>query len=191
MTERLSLGPEPVPVKLRVEDYLLLDQSGAFDGYAKTELIEGEVFCVSAQHLAHARIKSRLLLRLAEALGRLGSGLEAIVEVSIAMPPINVPQPDIVLTDQAEGEGLMTLRSARLIVEVADATLRTDLKRKAVIYARHGVPEYWVVDVEGRQVHQLWSPRGEAYTERRLVAFGEPIQSATLTGLVVETHDVG
>jgi len=32
-------------VKLRVEDYLLLDESGAFDAYRKTELIEGK--CIS------------------------------------------------------------------------------------------------------------------------------------------------
>jgi len=190
MTEQSSLGPDHVPIKLRVEDFLLLDESGAFDGYAKTELIEGELFFMNAQHVAHARIKSRLHLRLAEALNQLSGGLEAIVEVSIAMPPINVPLPDIVVTDQAEGEGLMTLESTRLIVEVADTTLKTDLKRKAAIYARHGVPEYWVVDVRGREIHQLWSPRDEAYSERRLIAFGKPIASTTILDLVVETDGI-
>ncbi len=190
MTEQSSLGPDHVPIKLRVEDFLLLDESGAFDGYAKTELIEGELFFVNPQHRPHARIKSRLLVHLAEALKRMSGGLETLVEVSVAMPPINVPMPDIVVTDQAEGEGLMPLESARLIVEVADASLRTDLNRKAAIYARHGVPEYWVVDVRGREIHQLWSPRDKAYSERRLIAFGEPIASATIADLVVETDGI-
>ena len=41
MTEMVPLTTVPLPVKLRVEDYLLLDGSGAFDGYGKTELLDG------------------------------------------------------------------------------------------------------------------------------------------------------
>lgn len=179
-----------MPIKLRVEDYLLLDESGAFDGYAKTELIEGELYFMSPLHLPHARIQSRLFLRLAGALGAVGRGMEALVAGSVSMPPINVPEPDIVVTDQPEGEGLIRFESARLIIEVADTTLKTDLKRKATIYARHEIPEYWVVDVKDRKIHQLWAPRDEAYTERRLVAFGERIVAATIPDLVVETDGI-
>ena len=60
MTEMVPLTTVPLPVKLRVEDYLLLDGSGAFDGYGKTELLDGEVVYMNAQHRPHARIKSRL-----------------------------------------------------------------------------------------------------------------------------------
>jgi Uma2 family endonuclease len=187
MTEQSSLGPDHVPIKLRVEDFLLLDESGAFDGYAKTQLIEGELFFTNPRHRPHARIKTHLLMLLAEALKRMGGGLETLVEVSVAMPPINVPLPDIVVTDDARGEGPMPLESARLIVEVADASLGTDLNRKAAIYARHRIAEYWVVDVRGREIHQFWSPREERYSERRVIAFGEPIASATIAGLTVET----
>lgn len=42
MTEQLPLNTSPLRVKLRIEDYLLLDRAGAFDAYAKTELIEGK-----------------------------------------------------------------------------------------------------------------------------------------------------
>ncbi len=114
-----------MPVKLRLEDYLLLDESGAFDAYAKTELIEGEIFFMNAQHRPHARIKTRLLVLIAEALK--GMELEAIVEGSVAIPPINVPEPDIVVTSEAEGTGLIPLDSVRLIVELADANARDRL----------------------------------------------------------------
>ena len=186
MTEQLPLNIAPLPVKLRIEDYLLLDESGAFDAYRKTELIEGEVFFMNARHRPHARIKSRLHVLLAEALRSLG-GLEAIVEGSIAIPPINVPEPDIVVTSEAEGTGLIPLKSVRLIVEVADATLETDLSVKAAIYARHHVPEYWVVNVRAGLIHQMWAPAGEAYAERREVAFGATLEAATIDGLAVQT----
>ena len=191
MTEQLPLNTKPLPVKLRLDDYLLLDASGAFAEYQKTELIEGELFFMNAQHRPHARIKSRLYRLLANALDSVGSGLEAIVEGSVAIPPINAPEPDIVVTDRAEGEGLIPRESVRLIIEVADTTLETDLIRKAAVYARHVIPEYWVVDVKGRTIHQLWAPTGEAYAEQHEVAFGARVQAKTIAGLAVETGDIG
>lgn len=188
MTEHQPLNTAPLPVKLRVEDYMLLDGSGAFEAYNKTELIEGEVYFMNAQHRPHARVKSRLMVALADALK--GTDLEAVVEGSVEVPPHNVPEPDIVVTSEPEGEGLIPLRSVRLIVEVSDSTLKTDLSVKAAIYAREAVPEYWVVDVNARVIHQMWAPQGEAYVERRKVAFGERVAAATVEGLVVETAGV-
>jgi Uma2 family endonuclease len=191
MTDAPPLTIEWKPVKLRVEDYLMLDGAGAFDAYGRTELIEGEVVYMNAQHRPDARIKSRLHVLLANALAGRTDGLEALVEGSVAMPPHNVPEPDIAVTAEPEGKGLIPLASLALIIEVADATLRNDLGRKAKIYAREGVPEYWVVDVKGATIHQLWQPEGEAYTERREVPFGTPVAAATVAGLTIETGNLG
>ena len=187
MTELLPLNTSPLPVKLRVADYLLLDESGAFDAYRKTELIEGDVYFMNAQHRPHARIKSRLHVLLAAALTGSDMGMEAVVEGSIEIPPNNAPEPDIVLTSEADGEGLIPLVSVRLIVEVSDTTLLFDLNEKARVYANAGIPEYWVVDVNGRVIQQLWSPDGDSYADRRTIAFGHPISAASLPDLTVET----
>ncbi|WP_333467846.1 Uma2 family endonuclease [Microcoleus sp. herbarium12] len=40
-----------------------------------------------------------------------------------------------------------------LIVEVADTTLRTDCGIKPKIYAESGIADYWVLDVNNRQLH--------------------------------------
>lgn len=187
MTELLPLNNAHLPVRLRLEDYLRLDDAGAFADYRKTELIDGEIFFMNAQHRPHAAIKSRLFRQLANALDAHGKGWEAIVEGSIAIPPHNSPEPDIVVTSDPDGKGLIPLESVKLIVEVSDATLAFDMKRKLPMYARNGVPEYWVVDVEGRVIHQMWAPDGEGFTGRRAVAFREAITAETIAGLVVET----
>ncbi|MFA6115066.1 MAG: Uma2 family endonuclease [Sphingomonas sp.] len=188
MTELLPLNISPLPVKLRVEDYLLLDDAGAFDAYRKTELIGGDVYFMNAQHRPHARIKSRLHVLLAGALAQTNPGIEAVVEGSVAIPPTNAPEPDIVLTMEAEGDGLIPLASVRLIIEVSDATLAFDLEEKLCIYAAAGVPEYWVADVNAKVIHQMWHPRGDTYAERRATAFGNPIEAASIAGLVIETN---
>ena len=167
----------PHKVKLTIDDFL------ALDGYAKSELIEGDVYCTNAQHTRHGRVKSRLFLALASALNT--EGLEAFVETSVAIPPHSVPEPDLLVTSQPEGDGLMPLAAVRLAIEVADATLKIDLGRKAMLYARAGIPEYWVVDVAGGNVHQLWSPGDAGYAERRTVPLGSTIEAATIPGLIV------
>lgn len=187
MTRAIPLTNQWRRVKLRVEDYLALDGAGAFDDYGRTELIEGEVVYMNAQHRPHARIQTRLLILLAAELADREGTLEALIEGSVAMPPHNVPEPDIAITAEPEGEGLIPLSSLALIVEVADTTLRTDLGRKKKIYAREGVPEYWVVDVRKAVFHQMWKPVDGAYTETRETPFGERIDSATIEGLSIAT----
>jgi Uma2 family endonuclease len=187
MTEHLPLNTEPLPVKLRIEDYLLLDRSGAFDAYAKTELIEGEIYFMNAQHRPHALAKMELYDALRDRLREMKSSLRPIVEASIAIPERSAPEPDIVLTSEPLGEGLIPLASVALIVEVSDTTLASDLGRKAMLYARHGIPEYWVADLESGLMHQMWSPQAETYRERRKVRFGEVIEAVTIDGLAVET----
>lgn len=187
MAEAIPITNEWRPVKLRVEDYLTLDELGAFDGYGKTELIEGEIVYMNAQHRPHARVKSRLFRIIADTLEESDSAFEALVEGAVSMPPHNVPEPDIALTAEPEGNGLIPLASLALVIEVADTTLAHDLGRKQRIYARAGVPEYWVVDVNREVIHQLWSPAGEAYSERREVAFGTAIEAAAIAALRIET----
>ncbi len=187
MTEQLPLNIAQLHVKLRVEDYLLLDDAGAFDSYRKTELIGGEIYFMNAQHRPHARMKTRLAIQIAEVLRRLDLGLEAIVEGSISIPPHDVPEPDIVVTSEPEGEGLIPLASVRLIVEVSDATVQFDLTRKAKLYACNNVSEYWVIDVNAGVVHQMWAPAAEDYTERQQVPFGQIIHAVTISDLRVDT----
>jgi Uma2 family endonuclease len=190
MTELASLVTTPTLVPLTIEDYLRLDDAGAFADYGKTELIEGQVYYMNAQHRPHARIKSRLHVSLAMALKVKGSELEAIIEASIAVPPHNVPEPDIVLTDAADGDGLVPLESVKLVVEVSETTLHNDLHRKATIYATHGIPEYWVVDVSGRAIHRLWSATQGEYAKRDIAPFGAALSSVTIAGLTVPTDDL-
>lgn len=161
----------PQTYKLTVADYLALDERGAFQGL-RTELIEGEIIVMNPQYRPHARVKMALYDALRDALLPPGSELRPLVEVSVGLSPTSLPDPDILVTSEPVGEGPVPIASVRLLVEVADTSLKLDLGRKAALYARHGVPEYWVADVNGRVIHQLWAPAGEAFAERREVAFG-------------------
>ena len=186
MTAQDLLKP-PAKYKLKVADYLTLHRSGAFEGM-RTELIEGEIIVMNPQARPHMFVKDELAYRLRRALEGIGSDLFVGTEGSVEFDSESLPQPDIVLTSAPRGEGFIPLASVALVVEVSVTSLDYDLKRKRAFYARHGVPEYWVVDVNGDVIHQMWAPEGEAYAERREVKFGEPIEVATIEGLAVETQ---
>ncbi|MBX9814545.1 MAG: hypothetical protein A4S12_11160 [Proteobacteria bacterium SG_bin5] len=190
MTELSPLATVPHPVKLRIEDFVLLDQAGAFSDYAKSELIEGEILVMNAQHRPHARVKTRLIIAFAGALRGIDTSLEVLGEASVAIPGHSLPEPDIVLTSEPQGSGFIPLPSVALVVEVADTTLAHDLQRKARLYARAAIAEYWVADVEGRILHQLWMPETEGYAANRQWPFGGCVRAETIDGLAIDTSSL-
>jgi Uma2 family endonuclease len=178
--------PAPGKYRLRIEDYLTLDASGAFAG-ARTELVEGEVIVMSPQYRPHGMVKMELYDQLRDALRAVGSPLRPVIEFSLTIDGHSLPEPDIMLTSEPMGEGAVPLASVALVIEVAGPTLASDLSTKARLYAAAGIPEYWVADVEGKVIQQLWAPEDEAYAQRREVAFGARIEAVTVAGLVAET----
>ena len=175
----------PHPVKLTVDDFVLLEQSGAFDRYAKSELIDGTIYVVNSQFSEHMAVKNNLYHRLADACDRLD--LQAWSEGSVDMSPDSLPEPDLLVTSVRPTKGYVRLSTVVLLGEVADSSLSSDMGINAALYAAKGVPEYWVADVQGRAVHQLWNPGPEGYRQRRTVPFGDRLEAATIAGLAVGT----
>jgi Uma2 family endonuclease len=181
----------PRKVKLTIADFLRLNDSGAFDDYSKTELIDGEIVALNSQFTGHARFKTRMSHRLQDVLDLMMPDYLAMVEVAVAIPPSGLPEPDVVVTDFSEtGRVPVPVESIALIVEISDTTLRFDLGKKAKLYAAAGVPEYWVADLQGGKMHQMWAPAGKDYTKRREVPFGDRVEAVTIAGLGVETQGI-
>lgn len=179
---------EPRPVKLTIDDFLRLDETDAFRDYAKTELIEGVIFAMNAQFSAHAHAKTLLLRRLADAVDKLMPGYVTWSEVSVAIPPGNLPEPDLVVTNfRPSPRAPVPAETVALVVEVADTTAAFDLRQKAGVYARAGIAEYWVVDLDGGAIRQLWEPGSEGYGRHKNIELGDPIEATTIPGLAIET----
>ena len=52
------------------------------------------------------------------------------------------------------------------MVFFSDSTLRYDLVKRASLYAVHGIPEYWVFDLQHDRVWRHRAPGGREYTQR-------------------------
>ena len=176
----------PGKYRLQVADYELLVEAGVFSGH-KTELIEGEVIVVSPKFRPHGMVKMRLYDALRDRLLAIASPCRPVVEFSLALSSSSMPDPDIMLTTEPEGPKAVPLASVTLIIEVADTSLADDLGKKSVLYGRAGVPGYWVADVNGRAIHQMWSPEPDGYARRATTPFSETITAVTIPGLTIAT----
>lgn len=187
MAAQLPLSTSPQPARLTARDFWLLADAGAFAGFVKTELIEGELRVVNAVHSRHARVHAMLTVEIGIALKASGSALVLLSTPSVNLSDTSVPEPDIALALRAD-EKVLSGPDMVLAIEISDTTLAEDLGRKMRLYAAHGVPEYWVADVEGGVIHQFWGPGAEGYAERREAALGGHVEALTITGLAVETQ---
>jgi Uma2 family endonuclease len=94
---------------------------------------------------------------------------------SLRLTRSTLAEPDILVARQAaiqiSPEGFLALAPADilLLVEVSDTTLSFDLGRKALLYARHGVADYWVVDAKTRETHVHRGPGPDGYASVTLI----------------------
>jgi Uma2 family endonuclease len=169
------------------DEFDLMARRGDFARRSHVELLDGMIYEMNAQYVRHARIKSKLALLLSMALAS-KNDIEVIGEVSVKINARSVPMPDIVIARRFAADDFVPAENVLLLVEIADSTLRTDLGHKRKLYAAAGVPEYWVVDVEGKIIHQHAQPEGDIYGQLLQVKFGEPIQALTINTLMIETE---
>ena len=188
MTVELATHPK---VKLRVEDFDLLAMNGGLEGLERTELLDGDIYLMSPQYLPHGTAKALFYEALLDWKRVHRPELSLLSEVSVAMPPNDEPMPDVILCDTPQGDKGIPVQTVHLLIEIADASRQCDMGYKKHLYARQGVPEYWVVDIDKRKVWRFFAPGAGGYGAETEVSFGETLHAATLEGLAVETAGLG
>ena len=81
--------------------------------------------------------------------------------------------------------GHPTAADVLLLVEVADSSLAYDRGPKLALYAHHGVPEVWIVDLRRPGVEVCREPGAEGYAERRRLTAGVAMPTL-VPGLAIE-----
>ena len=187
---RAAKRTSPQEAKLTIDELLLLDREWSkSDRFHSTELIGGRIYHTPARYVPRAGATTRLLFLLRDvlAVAAIPDAPVAISRASIAMPPNDLPLPDLVLTSKPDGPGFVPCDSVRLVIEIAESATSFFVGVKLRLYAKHGIPEYWVVDLIRCKIDQFWSPEGKQFASHRVVSLGERIEAATIAGLSLET----
>jgi Uma2 family endonuclease len=127
------------------DEYERMVAAGIFAPDDRVELIDGEVIAMTPQGSAHATAVSLASEALRQAFG---SGVVIRAQLPFAVSGESEPEPDIaVVAGSPRDFRDAHPGSALLIVEVADATLAYDRGTKASLYARAGVPDFWILNL--------------------------------------------
>jgi Uma2 family endonuclease len=85
----------------------------------------------------------------------------------------NEPEPDVVLSTNLRGAPRPD--DVPLLVDISDSTLDDDRDVKMPLYARAGIPEVWIVNLDAQEVEVHREPDGDVYRTRHLVGLGNTI----------------
>jgi Uma2 family endonuclease len=178
-------SPERRP--MTVEDYLAMP-----DDEKRYELIEGELEMIPAPFTPHQSVALNLATELLTKLQRTGRGRVFIAPVDVILAPRTCVQPDVVFIGKERGEIVQNqVRGAPdLAVEVLSQwSRRRDLVKKRRLYARYGIPHYWVVDPDGDRI-EFFQLVGEDYHLVVEAAAPAVIEPPGFPGLSLDLKDI-
>jgi Uma2 family endonuclease len=135
------------------DEYYRMGEMGWFDGQ-RVELIEGRIVEMPPQKESHYATILRVqdVLRTA-----FGAGHVVRPQGPLAIGARSEPEPDVAVVRGNSRDYTDHPTTALLVVEVSGTTLRFD-RRKAGLYAKANVPEYWIVNLSDREIEVRREP---------------------------------
>ncbi|HEY5565706.1 MAG TPA: Uma2 family endonuclease [Gammaproteobacteria bacterium] len=176
--------------RLTATEYRRMGEVGILRADARVELIEGEIIDMTPTGSRHAGVV-RHIARLFER--AIGDSAVVSIQSPVSLSDRSEPEPDIaLLSPRTDFYKSAHPRPADvlLIVEVADASLRYDRQVKVPLYARHGVTEVWIVDLERNVLTQYRDPEGERYRTATSLAELAAVELAALPGVRLDLRGV-
>ncbi|MDP9383296.1 MAG: Uma2 family endonuclease [Chloroflexota bacterium] len=175
-----------------LDDYHAMAEVGILGEDDRVELIGGEVVQMAAMGARRAGRVQRLTRLL---LPVLSDGVQLRVQLPVAIPDYDEPEPDLALVRAREDDydqSHPTPADVLLLIEVADTSLVYDRGVKFPIYARAGIPETWIADPSGTSVERHGDPDTETGAYRSVAWFGlgETVRSSVLAELTLPVDSV-
>lgn len=163
-------------------DYEALPEDGK-----RWEFIEGEVFLMApAPKRRHQRISANIEYMIQSYLENHPIGECYHAPFDVFMSDTSIVQPDIILVrrenaDRFSDAGLEG--APDLIVEIlSDSTEEIDRGPKRILYAKHGVEEYWIVDQHAERI-EVYRLRENANQPQRIYTKTESLTTSLMPGL--------
>jgi Uma2 family endonuclease len=176
--------------RLSADEYQRMSQAGILAAEAHVELIEGEIIDMPARGSRHAGTTAHLLRILSRAVG---DSAVVWVQDPIHLDAYSEPEPDLaVLRPRADfyKSQLPTSADVLLLIEVAGATVGYDRDVKGPLYARNGIPEFWIVDLERQALLRYRRPESGAYASADEIDVRETVAISSVPGATLDLRGV-
>ena len=172
------------PKRFTIDEYHRLISLGFLTEGPRIELIRGELIQMTAKGTPHTFSTTRLCRQLDRLLGD-----RAVVRCQepIILPSDSEPEPDTVIARGDETNYLAHHpypQDILLVVEISDSTLTYDQTTKLKLYAEAGIYDYWIVNLNARQLERYNQPYQNAQGEFNYLSkqISLPNQSVVIPG---------
>jgi Uma2 family endonuclease len=155
------------------EEYNLLGEQGFFDPDEKLELLDGIIYRrrpLSSQHATGIILTYYTLEPL------YSEGFYVRTRMPLVLGPTSEPEPDVAVVHGRPGTYVYAHPTTAVLVnEVADRWLLHDRKRRVRLYARAGIPEYWILNLVRWCLEVYREPKDGVYTSRTVLREGDSV----------------
>jgi len=175
ITTEIEQELEPQIRLWSIADYHQMIEAGILDEDDRVELWEGKIISKNRKSPIRAssiQRSSNFLLDL------LGDRAEIRVQLPVILSNDSEPEPDLAVVKFDAHEYSFRhpeVADIYLLIEVADSTIAKDRKQKARIYAKNRVLEYWILDLQKRQVYVFRQPEENTYREELVLNSSDSI----------------
>ena len=178
--------PNPL-IKFTYEDYLNAPEDKRY------ELLDGDLVALSSPEEFHQRVSILLGTKLVQFAveNRLGRVYHAPFDVVLS--DFDVVQPDLIFVSNERADIITPANiqgAPDLVIEIlSPSTATRDKTFKRSLYARHGITEYWMVDLTAKTITILrLGERG--FEVVNTYGEGETLTSPTLQGFTLNLNDI-
>ena len=175
-------------IRWTVDQYFRMSEAGLLDD-CRVELLNGEIIEMPAQGVPHRLAVSRITRLLVAAFDP--SHFWIAFQGTVVLSRFSAPDPDFYVLDVPERTPTRKLPTPFLVIEVSDTTYRKDVGPKLRVYAKAGVPEYWIVNLSKQQIEVYRQPEnptgkrsGWRYASVSVHRAGESVSPLNRPGLV-------
>jgi Uma2 family endonuclease len=168
-----------------LDEWRRLGEANIFPPESKLELINGEIL-----EMAPTGHVIRLLNFFAPLVGN-----KALVNAQnpLQLGGFSEPEPDfMLLKPNADfySSRHPNANDVLLLIEVADSSLTFDQNQKLHLYALHGIPEYWLLNLNGSCLEVYRKPNGEVYAEKTTLRAGDTLTLSQLPEITLRIADI-
>ena len=173
-----------------LDEWRKLGEANIFPPESRLELINGEILDMAPigfNHSGHLNRINKLFARL------IPDDVIPSVQNPLQLGDFSEPEPDFMLL-----KSNADFYSSRhpiagdvlLLIEVADSSLAFDQNQKLRLYALHGIPEYWLLNLNDLSLEVYRKPNGEVYAEKTTLRAGDTITLSQLEEMSIPIADI-
>ena len=173
-----------------IDEWHRMGEANIFPPNSRVELINGEILDmppIGFNHSGHINRLVKLLTKI------IPDDVIPSVQNPLQLGDLSEPEPDFMLLKPHED--FYTTRhpiadDVLLLIEVADSSLRFDQNEKLRLYAQHGVPEYWLLNLNDNCLEVYCKPNGEAYAEKSTLHVGDSLTLSQLPEISMQVATI-